>query len=147
MFTVKDSPELRRAMDSNTNVTIDSIGPNRSCVDVVSDFKNMGQKKVTIESATVYYWILPTDSIMAAPFFLADSLFSSRRPHYTVRHKSLEGGYTTDHQVSQALTFMLDRDPDHAIVFRTVLKLSRKGFFSREYDSTYSYWYKLRIVP
>jgi hypothetical protein len=144
-FVIKDSPNLHQATESGTQVYIDSLGQDTLSAEVIIDFKNIGQQIVSIDSAEIEYWIVPRSSIVSKQYFNADDIFRQRQSDFRVPVTSLNGRYTSDQLISQAMRFFVKKDLNHAVVFRTTLHVSRKGILSSSHESLYSYWYRFRV--
>lgn len=148
-FIIKDSPNLKRAIQLVNQTTIDKIDAKDLNVEVLFDVKNTGESAFTVNAVEIEYWILPIDLIKKEKYFSFDDYIMNNKPTFSTGiNNKLSGSYTPQQEYKQAYNFIIPRDSTKTLITRCNVELSRYNVFGFEEEKTTesNYSYSLRCV-
>jgi hypothetical protein len=148
-FSIKDSPSLFRESYCKADITIDSIDPKLVRLELITEFRNPGKRRLYLDSTRVKYWLISLDSIKNLTYFSVDSFINHTSPTKKLPNDtSLSGEYLIDQAYTQAFNFFLKKDSVKMVALKVNFYYEVKhGFFYSKLDSTSYYDYRIRCLP
>jgi len=147
-FELKDAPSLEKSPSLSSEISIDTFTEKKIHVNFAVHIKNIGKTSFEVSDVKVAYWLIPIKRILDSSYFPIQE-FMREDPKIWITDTSLAVHYPPDMEYNQGFDFILDRNPDYAIVIRAYFSFKgNKGFFRTEdnwNDDTYES--RMHCVP